>query len=363
MGVTAGISCGNCDEIADAADLLTMADSGRWCPACFDSDGSTCQHCNRRFHTDDVSFDNDNDAYCTRCQENGYGDFSNDDDDDDDDDESCYDDRIVFDHDATVFDILGLDEPDPTVLHFGFEIELNTRGGQKYEAARRFHDRVNGLGIVKHDGSIGYGRTGIELVSPPLSFDAIRFLIGQTFHNNALHEDAFADASCGMHVHASRSALTTSQVAKLVRFIHEPRNRAFMEALAGRSLLHSQWASITHRPPSWKASFDSRGHGREVWRMNDSYRYSALNLTNHNTIEFRIFASTTNVKRARANVEVCAALIAFCANASYSLALTAQYEAFCAFVCGHFKDYPHLTSLLTTIATPTATAVPPFVLT
>jgi len=349
-------TCARCAAQVQLDELSRMHDNALWCGACYE-DATTCYHCARTFSSEDVSYDRDDDPHCESCQDAGHGRFGDDDDDDDDDDHDAeYDNRTVYDHDNTVFGVLGLGVPDDHVLHFGFEIELNTRNDNKYEAARAFISRADRRGIVKHDGSIGYGRTGIELISAPLSLDAIRFLIGQAFHNNALHDDAFTDATCGMHVHASRSALTASQIAKLVRFIHEPNNCKFMESLAGRPLADCQWASLSHRT-SWKQAFVAAASG--PWRMSDFFRYSALNLTNHDTIEFRIFASTTQVMRARANVEACAALLAFCATASHSLTASSRYETFCSFVGRRRRDYPHLVWLLSTIVAPAVAQVSP----
>src|SRR5205807_8420590 len=110
----------------------------------------------------------------------------------------------------------------------------------RYRAARDFLYRCDNRGIVKCDGSIGDGDSGIELVTLPLSLDAIRFLTHQVLQHNALG-NAFADSSCGMHVHVSRGPLYRSQLANLVRFVHKPANYHFMEWMAGRELVGSRW--------------------------------------------------------------------------------------------------------------------------
>jgi len=348
---TTFVTCGRCEARVRDDDARTMASGDLWCEQCFDAYGTPCAACDDYFPVERLYYDRTDAGYCDAC----YSEHAEQDDDEDGDgdDDDC--DGYLHDHDSTVFGVLGICEPDQARLHLGFEIELNT--SSRYDAASHFADLAQGLGIVKHDGSIGNGRNGIELVSVPMSLDDIRYFIGLLFPGDVFHHNAFVDATCGMHVHASRAPLTTAQIAKLVRFIHTPHNQAFMERLAGRRLVSSQWASIDHRSESWKAVFVPTNAGS--LRIHDWFRYSALNLTNTDTIEFRIFASTTNVARARANVEACAALIAFCAPAECSLTETARFEAFCTFVERRRRDFPHLATLLPTLvasATTTLTA-------
>lgn len=338
----ARVTCANCSAQVHDEDTRILADRSVWCNDCFENDGGTCEHCDGAFSYDALSTDNSDDRYCDRCRDNGYGYFDDDEDDDENDDSGP-----IYSYDSTVFSVLNVRQPDPAVIHYGVEIELNTRYG-RCEPAEAFYERARGLGFVKSDGSIGDGHSGIECVSVPLTLDRCRNFIGDLFPNDSLHCDAFVDSSCGMHVHVSRAPLSNAQIAKLVRFIHAPRNLAFMERLARRTLVDAQYASINHRTASWKAVYQPE-HPRDV-RMMDHYRYSALNLTNVRTIEFRFFASTTSVARARANVEACAALLAFCADATHCLAETERYEAFCAFVARRAKAYPNLAARLARIA-------------
>lgn len=246
------------------------------------------------------------DMYCEPCRNDGYGGFDNDDDDDDSDDNGYQDRDGAYEHDVSVLEVLGLGTPDSRPCSTASRLKSTRRSGAAKPCKRSPSARPFG-GIFKRDGSIGNGHSGIELVSAPLSLDEVRLFLGCLFRSNALHPGTFADSTCGMHVHVSRAPLATAQIAKLVRFVHAPRNQHFMEALAGRRLAASPLASIDHRSDSWKAVYDASRCGQA--RMTD---YTA---TPPSTSSIRIPSSFAS--RARANVEACAALLALCALAEH----------------------------------------------
>lgn len=90
--------------------------------------------------------------------------------------------------------------------------------------------------ICKQDGSIQ--PAGFETVSIPgtLDFwkeqpiaDAMNKLRSAPYNMRS-----YEHHSCGFHVHVSRSALSVLDLQKLERFMHNPANRDFLSAVAGR---------------------------------------------------------------------------------------------------------------------------------
>jgi hypothetical protein len=155
-----------------------------------------------------------------------------------------------------------------------------------------------------------------------------------------------------MHVHVSRSVVSRCSTIRLARFLHSEANVGFVEALAGRRLRGSEWAAID---PGYAQlwAFADYAHRHPLYGNN---RYTALNVQNEDTLEFRLFASTMDADRACANVEACAALVAFCVVAARSLASAASADDFQTFVAANAAQYPHLAKLLAALASSSTTA-------
>lgn len=147
----------------------------------------------------------------------------------------------------------------------------------------------------KHDGSIG---DGIEMVSEPLTLNywhknanSISKLFLELIQNNCRSDTA---NKCGMHVHITK-ALSREQIASLVYFIN--KYKPLVEKIAGRKSNHySQYMPV--KPYNEIRSF------RDIIAYADPRdRYSAINLRNENTIEYRIFQSVLDPCSFYKNIE------------------------------------------------------------
>lgn len=334
------VTCERCDDVTLRDDARRMAHDEYWCDSCYESHGDYCNGCDAYYPDDEISYDLNDNGYCGNCQENDYGTWT-----------ERYDNETIHEYDTDIFDVLPDGRPDAHDLCFGFELELNTHDGQdRWDAARTFLQRSGQRGIVKCDGSIGDGDSGIELVSLPMRLADLRALVNDILPGNNLHPTAFADSSCGLHVHVSRNPLTLTTLAKLVRFVHSPDNLAFIEYLAGRRLIGSRYAAIDCRTASWKALYQYPPH------FGDGQRYAALNFCNFDTVEFRIFRATTDASRVCASIEACAALVAFCSPATTSLAVATSHAAFIGYVQQQQRTFPHLARLLSAYSRPASPA-------
>lgn len=215
-------------------------------------------------------------------------------------------------------------------LFSGVELELESKD-YGFDTLR-VHALIKGFAILKRDSSI---TQGFEIVSAPCSLDVHKVQWEDFFKN--LPDTVRAEPTCGMHVHISRVRLSDLQVAKMLKFLHNPNNDKFVTTIAGRpSSFHNDFKKIKN----WK-------DGKEGGRMQaDADRHTALNLNNAKTIEFRIFAATLDHAVFLKNIEFCYALVKFTNWGQASITEALQFSAFYKFVHEYRKDYPTLWKFL-----------------
>lgn len=225
--------------------------------------------------------------------------------------------KVIEAHDTKITSVLGIKKGElpkyEYPIYFGIELECEvetppdlvddaTKHLYRSQVAERIQHTYKDFAFAKHDGSMF---NGFEVVSIPLSRDAhatrwIPFL--EAARENGLQ----IRNSCGMHVHVSREWLTPLQIGKMLAFVCNPKNEDFMKIIAGR------------KPPVIKSKNypDGKAYAEmspkkitDVTKHRD--RYSALNLVNPETIEFRIFKGTLNLHILMKNIEFCDALVRF----------------------------------------------------
>jgi hypothetical protein len=161
-------------------------------------------------------------------------------------------------------------------------------------------------------------KNGFEIISSPMT---LRFARDYWMKDKGL-VPLDVNKTCGMHVHVNRSSLTELTICKLQTFLADVGNAALIEKFAGRGT-----NEYCKRPR--KARFTAV----------DTDRYAALNVSNANTVEFRLFAGTAHNHRVVANLEFCEALISFCeATAIGNL----KAEGFKAWVVANKRLYKQL---------------------
>lgn len=180
---------------------------------------------------------------------------------------------------------------------FGVELAIDEGGELDYKA-RLLMDAANigGKKLIycKHDGSL---ECGFEIVSHPMTLD---------YHMNTMPwRDVTAKAkeldyishkagTCGLHIHVSRTAFGDTeqrQDACIARILF------FFEKHWGELLKFSRRTQpqLEH----WAARYGYKTEPREI--LNDAKnrqsrnRYTCVNLTNTDTIEFRMFRGTLNL--------------------------------------------------------------------
>jgi hypothetical protein len=208
--------------------------------------------------------------------------------------------------------------------YYGIELETQLADSK----AEREHDNaIRSSGIdadhqfyVKRDGSLlDGGDGGFEIVSHPAT---LRYWLE--------HELAFCGklpalgyesehADCGLHIHVSRSALSRPQIAKLMLFIKA--NPEFMRRVSRRIGSEDHYYKLDLRSTRELI-------GKAACNNSHAERYTAVNLENENTVEFRLFQGTLDTTQIKLNLCFVACLCAFLRSAPLSRLTAGDYRSF-----------------------------------
>lgn len=177
----------------------------------------------------------------------------------------------------------------------GIELELDAKSN-KEETALKVHELMSHHCIIKNDGSVP---AGFEIVSKPAQLEEHLREYEKLFP--LLKKEMVAKSNCGMHIHINRKGLSFLQLAKLGEFINLPDNLQFITTIAGRKP-----NSYCKNVPTHNISHIGRylNNGTETF----GERHISLNFTNRKTIEFRMFAATTDFDVFARNLQFVAAL-------------------------------------------------------
>lgn len=242
------------------------------CQSCYDREFTTCYDCGRVIHNNDAYYESDDD-YEARCY-------------------SCH---CRHQEDHCIHDYYY--KPEPIFYgegnrYFGVELEVDD-GGETEENARIILN-VGNRGdterlYVKHDGSLN---DGFEIVSHACSLryhcDEMPWsdVLGAAKQLGFLSHQA---GTAGLHVHVGRVAFGETEaeqdecIARVLYFFEKHWEELLKFSRRTRSQL-DQWAARYGLKEHPKDILD---HAKGNWA-----RYTCVNLTNRNTIEFRIFRGT-----------------------------------------------------------------------
>lgn len=253
------------------------------CYTCLDN-YAHCHGCGRLIHEDDLHYLNDYDreGYC----------------------DSCY---------AAHNSCQGVEnyyyKPEPIFYgegprYFGVELEID-EGGESDSRANRLMEIGNQDQphiYIKHDGSLD---DGMEIVTHPMTLDYhMNEMPWADVLSEAIHMGYLSHKSCtaGLHVHVNRSAFGDNQweqeevIARILFFVENHWNELLR--FSRRTLDQmEQWASRYGRKDDPKAVLDNA-------KKNHYQRYKCVNLTNHSTIEFRMFRGTLKLNTLLATLQM-----------------------------------------------------------
>jgi hypothetical protein len=258
-------------------------------------------------------------------------------------------------------------KPEPVVVTRMYGVEVETEislqhaidaGMDRFSIAKEIYD---GLGrdfiMIKEDGSLTmngkysdatspYGQThaGFEIVSAPAGIEVHRAR-WPAFGDLKVHKllRSWDCATCGFHIHVSRDSLQNSLVVgRMLVFLNSEKNRRFIWKVAGRSEV--KFTKYTNR----KLSDGVNQHlviNEKEENNHDKMRRVALNVSNGNTVEIRIFRGTINPRHIIRNIEFYDSMIEFCMPYARSLN-DLGYKHYIRFVDENRKRWPLLAAWL-----------------
>ena len=192
---------------------------------------------------------------------------------------------------------------------FGCELEIQRSPGYSASVsalAGKAHEVLNPTLMpgeycyFERDGSIG---DGFEIVTQPAGLDIHRVKFDAFLNNAQIKEGmrSHAGGACGFHVHVGRQYLSQAQIYRMQAFLNDPKNKALITKIARR-----------YSTGSGYAKFKPELSSLSVANKNTHDRYDALNVTNTDTVEFRIFCGSLRYESIMAALEFVNALVEFC---------------------------------------------------
>lgn len=292
-------TCSHCGCVLEEGEAMLFQDEV-YCPDCLQELTVLCSHCGKRIYRQDNEGNTDT-PLCGQCYSRYYltcercGALLHQDDayyeSDDDDTPYCF---HCHRENETIHNYYYKPEPifyGTGPRYFGVELEVDG-GGENYRNAGAVLEKGNDCEehiYCKHDGSL---ENGFEIVTHPMSLNyqcchmpwetvlSTLKRMGYTSHN--------AD-TCGLHCHISRRALGDTfeeQEDTIARILY------FMEKHWEELVKFSR--RTQKQLERWAARYGYKDSPKEILKKaKGGYgRYSCLNLSNDNTVEFRIFRGT-----------------------------------------------------------------------
>lgn len=264
------IECANCGSLEYRRNAYRSND-GLICENCRDYDYSCCDCCGEVYHNEELHWDDDSECY-----------YCN----------SCYDEEVSNraihnyhnSHNHSVQFFGGIDNGNE--LFMGLELEIDD-GSDREETAREMKDCMpNNFITMEYDGSLD---CGFENITQPSTLE-YHLSIRNNYENmfQVAKSNGFRShntTTCGYHIHFNRSFFEDKQdenIAKLLYLVEK-----FWDELVKFSRRNydnlERWAKKYNKTPD-EVVEDMKCHNLD--------RYHAVNLTNRNTIEFRMFRGT-----------------------------------------------------------------------
>jgi len=317
------------------------------CRACYDDNYCRCEDCGDIVRTEEL-YEVDDCWYCENCASNHssrHDDFLH---------SYGYKPDPVF-RDVTAngdVDVWGTISVPKDKLFMGVELEID--GGRSRDDCLGELAEENGdedLFYCKEDASLNENGSGIEIVTHPCTLQ---------YHIDDFPWEQICDiakrngfrshdtTTCGMHVHVSRCALGADDdqrdltVAKMMLLMDKFWKKLVVFSRRDKSQLH--W---TKKPNAGISRRDSNANAiRKSKRKNDGSheaRYYALNITNANTVEFRLFRGTLNRNTIMANLQLVSNIVRLAKERDLLGVQDATWEDLVK-----IQEYPELTAYLAT---------------
>ena len=270
--------CEDCNKYIfdDYNDKIYIEGYGYICEHCYNIGCyGTCENCGCAFHTDDLMVDNYGDYFCNSCYEDENG---------------GHDRRVRCYHEhKNEFTPYKL-ENEKNPYYIGFELEMEHKDNTTQNEAEAL-DILQNLNVVfEEDGSLN--NSGVEVISQPQSYNYIMknkdkikhafeevVKLGYISHNSS---------NCGLHFHFTRPKNDKYTIQRVWLILETFKNEIKQITRRNGDDHWCKWLSDNTYEKIKALNSDYINDHK------DGDRYKALNNTNTNTIEFRIFKGTLN---------------------------------------------------------------------
>ena len=244
------------------------------CQSCYDRHYTSCERCGRIIHLDDAYYE-----------------------DDDEDCPLCYDCHTHARRNKRIEDYYYKPEPlfrGNGSRYFGVELEIDG-AGEDDTSAQKVMEIANGNGLenlyCKHDGSLD---DGFEMVTHPMTLEYhMKEMPWARILQEAIHlgYTSHQASTCGLHVLVNRNAFGETE---------EDQDEVIARILFFFESFWTELLKFSRRTPRqlerWAARYGYKDQPKELLdHAKKGYhggRYTSVNLTNADTIEFRIFRGT-----------------------------------------------------------------------
>jgi hypothetical protein len=381
-----GIECAVCDTAIEPDDVFHVepdqqvcSDCVRVCERCSDSgtsddnynevDGNAiwCEHCTARYAN-----------FCNRCEEHTSGSTTYIADRGDYWCEYCAGDNAEYCDDCDNYYAEGCTDcfQEPDTIHdysyrpdlifhttegnerlfFGMEIELECRNGRYDPAEYAGRLEEYDLAYLKGDGSLN---DGFEIVTHPMTHDFFKNEATEFWNTLAVLRDRYrvmtwGTSTAGIHIHISRTGFKGGpHMHRFLNLVYS--NEKLFSTIAGRE--SSRWAKFDDVNTAKRDGEDENGYAQ--YKQYRTYkdkildgrvtdRYSAVNTQNRDTLELRIFKSTTKPERIKAYMDLAHASVEYTRNLTLQQVKDGALSdiAFITYVRENGSLYEHLVGLL-----------------
>lgn len=314
-------ACSVCGSLHPVEEL-TEFDDHLLCESCLHTETLRCQRCGERIWNEDNAGNSSlilcqtcYDRFYTSCEDCGrpilYDDAYYDSEDEDEYEPRCYhchcqhtDNRVIHDYyyKPSVRFFHTHKETSPTRF-FGLELEIDC-AGEDEPSARRLIGIANATAdhlYIKHDGSLD---NGMELVSHAMTRAYHETVMPWKEILSTAKEMGYRShqaTTCGLHVHVNRTAFGESA---------EEQDEAVARVLYFFEKHWEELLKFSRRTPKqlqkWADRYGYKEHPKEILdrAKGNGERYSCVNLTNSDTVEFRMFRGTLKLNTLIATLQL-----------------------------------------------------------
>lgn len=262
--------CQECGKHFSSHVSQYVSNVGTVCPECLESDKfSACDECGGYHISENLIYDDEEDKYlCDECYQRK--------------------DQVIHGHWSKLKPVFhGTDSP----LFFGIEQEIDDGCNQQKTAKNIITALTKNNLYIETDGSLN--SSGLELVYFPRTWREWQNFKPELekVYNIARENDykAHETSTCGLHIHASRNAITSPEfpdidenIGKIIA-LYENNYSEFLKFSRRKEEDLNQWAKrnsyrLQRGEPKKSLAMEGKGN-----------RYRAVNVEPNETIEFRFF--------------------------------------------------------------------------